>query len=190
MIGRFKVLLPEHVTVRMHGASDGKHLYIFRPGAVGEAPAWKRDGNRLEYAKDFGEIHFLARVTLTEDGILFHYEFVNHSKSDYDMVTAVTDPRFRAVFYDPRLERTYVHTTNGFELLASDAPGTADGAADRVVPGSLHGLVHESDSGGSSATAFGWNYVPVPAGAGRCTDDCDALAGWELGGSYVLAPCG
>ena len=118
----FKVLLPEHVTVRMHGASDGKHLYIFRPGAVGEAPAWKRDGNRLEYAKDFGEIHFLARVTLTEDGILFHYEFVNHSKSDYDMVTAVTDPRFRAVFYDPRLERTYVHTTDGFELLASDAP--------------------------------------------------------------------
>ncbi len=38
------------------------------------------------------------------------------------MVTAVTDPRFRAVFYDPRLERTYVHRKNGFNLLASDMP--------------------------------------------------------------------
>ena len=118
----FKILLPEHVTVRAHGESDGKHLYIFRPGAEGDAPVWKRDGNSLEYSKAFGEIHFLARATLTEDGILFHYEFVNHSTTDYDMVTAVTDPRFRAVFYDPRLERTYVHTSGGFELLASDAP--------------------------------------------------------------------
>ena len=118
----FKILLPEHVTVRAHGETDGKHLYIFQPGAESEAPAWKRDGSSLEYAKDFGEIHFVARATLMEDGILFHYEFVNHSKTDYDMVTAVTDPRFRAVFYDPRLERTYVHTAAGFELIASDAP--------------------------------------------------------------------
>ena len=118
----FKILLPEHVTVRAHGESDGKHLYIFRPGTDGELPVWKRDGNSLEYAKDFGSIHFVARATLSEDGILFHYEFVNRSATDYDMVTAVTDPRFRAVFYDPRLERTYVHTTAGFELLASDTP--------------------------------------------------------------------
>lgn len=118
----FKILLPEHVTVRAHGDSEAKHLYVFQPGTDGESPVWKRDGNSLEYAKDFGEIHFVARATLSEDEILFHYEFVNHSKSDYDMVTAVTDPRFRAVFYDPRLESTYVHTTAGFELLASDAP--------------------------------------------------------------------
>lgn len=56
------------------------------------------------------------------DGILFHYEFVNHSAVDYDMATAVTDPRFRGVFYDPRLERTYVHHKDGFELLASETP--------------------------------------------------------------------
>jgi hypothetical protein len=119
----FKILLPEHVTVRVHGESDAKHLYIFRPGSDGDPPpVWKRDGNSLEYAKDFGSIHFVARATLKEDGILFHYEFVNHSSTDYDMVTAVTDPRFRAVFYDPRLERTYVHTSAGFQLLAVDAP--------------------------------------------------------------------
>lgn len=118
----FKVLLPEHVTVRAHGEVEAIHLYVFRPVADGEAPAWKKDGNSLEYAKDFAGIRFVARATLMEDGILFHYEFVNRSSTDYDMVTAVTDPRMRAVFYDPRLERTYVHTSAGFELLAADAP--------------------------------------------------------------------
>lgn len=33
-----------------------------------------------EYSTDFGQIHFLARATLVGDGILFHYEFVNHSE--------------------------------------------------------------------------------------------------------------
>ncbi len=118
----FKILLPEHVTVRAHGQSDAKHLYIFKPGLQGTAPQWKRAGNGLEYAADFGEIHFVARATLADDGILFHYEFVNHSTTDYDFATAITDPRFSAVFYDPRLERTYVHYKEGFDLLASETP--------------------------------------------------------------------
>jgi hypothetical protein len=118
----FRILFPEHVTMRAARESEAIHLYVFRPGMADKAPVWKRDGNSLEYARDFGPIHFVARATLTGDGILFHYEFVNHSTTDYVMVTAVTDPRFHAVFYDPRLERTYVHTTAGFELLASDAP--------------------------------------------------------------------
>ena len=118
----FKILLPEHVTVRAHGEQEAKHLYIFRPGLQGAAPEWKRVGNGLEYASDFGAIHMVARATLVDDGILFRYEFVNHSTTDYDMVTAVTDPRFRVVFYDPRLERTYVHHKDGFDLLASETP--------------------------------------------------------------------
>ena len=38
------------------------------------------------------------------------------------MVTAITDPRFHSVFYDPRLLRTYVHHQDGFDLLASETP--------------------------------------------------------------------
>jgi hypothetical protein len=38
------------------------------------------------------------------------------------MVTAITDPRFRTIFYDPRLQRTYVHHKDGFDLLASETP--------------------------------------------------------------------
>jgi hypothetical protein len=118
----FNILLPEHFTVRAHGQSDVKHPYMFRPGPQGDKPQWKRAGNALEYASDFGQIHFLARATLMDDGILFRYEFVNHSARDYDMATAITDPRFHTFFYDPRLERTYVHYKNGFALLASDTP--------------------------------------------------------------------
>jgi len=118
----FKILFPEHVTVRARGETEAKHLYVFRPGLQGNAPRWKKVGNELEYASDFGGIHMVAHALLVEDGILFQYEFVNHSTTDYDMVTAVTDPRFRAVFYDPRLERTYVHHKDGFDLLGSETP--------------------------------------------------------------------
>lgn len=118
----FKILLPEHVTVRAHGESEAKHLYIFSPGPRDDAPKWSESGNTLEYVTDFGEIQFSAHATLQDDGILFRYEFVNHSATDYDMATAITDPRFRAVFYDPRMERTYVHHSNGFDLLGSETP--------------------------------------------------------------------
>jgi hypothetical protein len=117
-----KILFPEHVTVRAHGQSEAEHLYIFRPGIEGYSPEWKKTNNALEYARDFGQIHFVARATLKDDGIVFRYEFTNHLGIDYDMVTAITDPRFHAVFYDPRLQRTYVHHQNGFDLLASETP--------------------------------------------------------------------
>jgi hypothetical protein len=117
-----KILFPEHVTVRAHGQIEPEHLYIFRPGTEGYSPEWKKTDNALEYARNFGQIHFVARATLKGDGIVFHYEFTNHSGIDYDMVTAITDPRFRAVFYDPRLQRTYVHHQDGFDLLASETP--------------------------------------------------------------------
>jgi len=118
-----KILFPEHVTVRAHGRSEAEHLYIFRPGPQEYRPDWRKADRTLEYAYDFGQIHFAARATLAEDGVVFRYEFANYSAVDYDMATAITDPRFHGVFYDPRLERTYVHHKDGFELLASETPG-------------------------------------------------------------------
>jgi hypothetical protein len=118
----FEILLPEHVTVRPHGQADAQHLYVYGRDSASTAVEWKKVGNGFEYAKEFGAVHFIARATLVGDGILFRYEFANGGTTDYDMVTAVTDPRFRAVFYDPRLERTYVHRKDGFALLASSTP--------------------------------------------------------------------
>ncbi|HKF22339.1 MAG TPA: hypothetical protein VKE93_12275 [Candidatus Angelobacter sp.] len=117
-----EVLFPEHVTARKTGAAEGEHFYVFRPGTRGERPAWRKSGQSLEYERDFGGVHMLARATLEDDGIRFHYEFANRSNTAYDMIYAVTDPRLTSIFHDERLERTYVHHKDGFDLLASETP--------------------------------------------------------------------
>jgi hypothetical protein len=118
-----EVLFPEHVTAKKMGNTEAERLYLFRPGVQGEKPHWKRSGDSLEYERDFSAgIHMLARATLKNDGVLFHYEFENHSNVDYAMITAVTDPRMTGVFHDVRLERTYVHRKDGFALLAAETP--------------------------------------------------------------------
>ena len=134
----FDILLPEHVTVREHGQSEAKHLYIYQPGTEGKIPQWKKVGNSLEYTKEFSGIRFSARATLDSDGILFHYEFENRSGTDYDMAWAVTDPRFKTFFYDPRLERTYVHHADGFELLASETPARLTMPLNQWLPARYH----------------------------------------------------
>src|SRR5262249_32941145 len=104
------------------GQKEAEHLYIFRPGLRGDSPKWTKVNNALQYVHDYGQIRFSARATLVYDGIDFRYEFANHSAVDHDTATAVTRPRFQGVFHDPRLERTYVHHPNGFDLLASETP--------------------------------------------------------------------
>jgi hypothetical protein len=122
-VDAIKILLPEHVTVRRRGGNEGEHLYLFRPGTNGERPVWQQAGQSIEYESDLkGNIHMHARATLEEDGVLFHYEFQNRSDVDYEMITAVTDPRMTSALHDVRLERTYVHHKNGFDLLASETP--------------------------------------------------------------------
>src|SRR5438270_6650053 len=119
-----RVLFPEHVTARKKEDTDAERLYLFRPGMEGERPQWKRSRDSFEYERDFSTgIHMLARAALQEDGVLFHYEFENHSDVEYAMIVAVTDPRMTGVFHDVRLERTYVHRKDGFALLAGE---TAD----------------------------------------------------------------
>jgi hypothetical protein len=118
-----EVIFPEHVTARKRGNIEAEHLYLFQPGRYGVAPAWRQVGQSLEYAADFkGGVHMLARASLEDDGVLFHYEFVNRSSIAYEMIWAVTDPRLTSIFYDVRLERTYVHHEDGFDLLASETP--------------------------------------------------------------------
>jgi hypothetical protein len=119
-----EVIFPEHVTARKHGSSEAEHLYLFRPGQQGEPPVWQSVGQSLQYERDFKDgTHFLARATLQDDGVLFHYEFLNRANAAYETIYAVTDPRLTSIFHDVRLERTYVHHQGGFDLLASETPG-------------------------------------------------------------------
>ena len=130
------ILLPEHVTVRRHGSNEAEHLYLWQPGQHGSRSSWRRVHNTLQYEKEFAPgIHFLAQVSLEPDGLLYHYEFVNHSDVDFDSVQAITDPRMISpLFHDVRLERTYVHGQQGFVLLASDLPERLTMPLDQWLP--------------------------------------------------------
>lgn len=117
-----EVIFPEHVTARLHGDTEAEHLYL-SSSPPANRPTWHQRGSSLEYEMDLkGEIHFFARAMLQDDGVLFHYEFTNGSQKDYEMIYAVTDPRLTGIFHDVRLERTYVHQKQGFDLLASETP--------------------------------------------------------------------
>src|SRR6266496_4167614 len=118
-----EVIFPEHVTAKRHGGNEPEHLYLSGGEQQAKAPAWRQAGSSLEYQRNLdGGVHLLAKATLEDDGVLFHYGFLNHSNASYDMIYAVTDPRLTGVFHDVRLERTYVHHKDGFDLLASETP--------------------------------------------------------------------
>jgi hypothetical protein len=128
-----EIIFPEHVTARPEGA-EAEHLYLFRPGKEGDPPPWRQTAQSLEYERDFKGVHFLARATLEDDGLQIHYEFTNRSKVDYRMIYAVTDPRLTSFLHDPRLERTYVHHKEGFDLLASETPERVTTPLNRWLP--------------------------------------------------------
>ena len=118
-----EVIFPEHVTVRPRGGADAHQIYMYQPGQSGERPLWRRSERALEYEKNLpGPVHMLARATLEEDGVRFHFRLKNQSDKTYDLIWAPIDPRLTSVFYDVRLERTYVHHADGFDLLASETP--------------------------------------------------------------------
>ena len=119
-----EIIFPEHVTVRERGSADAYQLYLFEPGQSGQPPLWRLSERSLEYEKNFpGACHMVARATLEEDGVRFHFRLRNQSDMRYDLILAQIDPRLTSVFYDVRLERTYVHHADGFDLLASETPG-------------------------------------------------------------------
>jgi hypothetical protein len=119
-----EIIFPEHFTIRPRGKTDPNFLYLFRPGLFGKRPLWRQSVRSLEYERNFaGAAHMLARATLEEDGVRFHFRVSNQSNMIYDLIWAPIDPRLTSVFHDVRLERTYVHHADGFDLLASETPG-------------------------------------------------------------------
>ena len=118
-----EVLFPEHVSAVKSGGNTVEHLYLGSSATAEDRPRWRRAGRSLEYERNLPhDVHLLARATLENDGVRFRYEFTNRSAIAYDMIYAVTDPRLTAMFHDQRLERTYVHHAEGFDLLASETP--------------------------------------------------------------------
>src|SRR5262245_38929781 len=117
------VLFPEHVTGRERGLTNARQLYVYRPDSTAR-PNWRRTGRALEYDLDVQPgLRLRARATLEENGVRYRYEFFNSSTTDYDLIQAVTDPRMVSPYFrDVRLERTYVHHEDGFDLIAAESP--------------------------------------------------------------------
>jgi hypothetical protein len=65
--------------------------------------------------------------------VRFRYEVRNESRATYDMIYAPTDPRLTSIFHDARLERTYFHHADGFDLLASETPRRLTNSAPLTV---------------------------------------------------------
>jgi hypothetical protein len=130
-----EVIFPEHVTVRKRGDTDASQLYLWQPGLFGERPSWRRSARSLEYERSFsGGVEMLARATLEEDGVRFHFRMRNRSDTTYDLIVALVDPRLTSEFHDVRLERTYVHHADGFDLLASETPSRLTMPLDQWLP--------------------------------------------------------
>jgi hypothetical protein len=118
-----EVIFPEHVSGKRQGQADVEQLYMFRRGSTAARPEWRQQGQSLEYDLELaGAVRLTARATLEDDGVRFRYEFRSRSTVSYDMIYAVTDPRLTSSFHDVRLERTYVHHADGFDLLGSETP--------------------------------------------------------------------
>jgi hypothetical protein len=63
-----------------------------------------------------------AKAQLNADGVKYSYSFTNISSVSYQKLQAVTCVKLYSAFSDTLLERTYVHHTEGFDLLASETP--------------------------------------------------------------------
>lgn len=130
-----EILFPEHATVVKQGQSSSEQLYMYSPGQRGVRPRWRRSTTSLEYERDLPDgIHLLARATLDDDGVRFRYEVTNGSRVAYHMIYVPTDPRLTSIFHDTRLERTYVHHADGFDLLASETPRRLTMPLDEWLP--------------------------------------------------------
>ena len=130
------VLFPEHVTGTPQGSTEPKHLYLSATRLPGSAPRWERHGSTLAYTLQLdGGVTMTASATLEEDGVRYRYQFTSTSDQGYDKIQAVTDPRMiTALLHDVRLERTWVHHAEGFDLLASETPARLTMALDQWLP--------------------------------------------------------
>ena len=132
-----EVEFPEHVTGVNGKTNTSEHLYLVTMGTRNKRtlPLWKVEGNTLKYETDLNnKIKMIATASLEDDGVRYTYKFINNSTIGYTNFQAVTCVMLYSVFSDTLLQRTYVHHTNGFDLLASETPGRLNMPLNKWLP--------------------------------------------------------
>lgn len=120
-----EIEFPEHVTGLNEKTNKVEHLYLVtnRNTNKGILPTWRVDGNALIYETEFDSmIRMIATAHLESDGLRYTYKFINHSNVSYRNFQAVTCVKLYSFFSDTLLQRTYVHHSDGFDLMASETP--------------------------------------------------------------------
>jgi hypothetical protein len=120
-----EVEFPEHVTALNKITNRVEHIYLVTRGNLNNRtlPAWKADGNTLVYETELNDdVKMVAKAQLESNGVCYTYTFINHSNIPYENLQAVTCVKLYSAFSDTLLTRTYVHHSNGFDLLASETP--------------------------------------------------------------------
>jgi hypothetical protein len=120
-----EVEFPEHVTGLNKLTNSVEHIYLVTRGNSNKRsmPVWKADGNTLVYETELNsQVKMVAKARLDTNGVSYTYSFTSHSTVSYPEFQAVTCVKLYAVFTDTLLERTYVHHSDGFDLLASETP--------------------------------------------------------------------
>ena len=177
-----EVIFPEHLTVRRRGNTDANQLFLFQPGQSGDRPLWRRSGRSLEYERNLpGVVHMLARATLEEDGVRFHFRLSNQSDVTYDLIWAPIDSRLTSVFHDVRLERTYVHHVRWFRSARFGNTEPLDDAAQSMVACPVPRLVHLADTVAAGRTSRRYHVLQQVASSRRAVHR-HAFPGRSLGG--------
>jgi len=122
-----EIEFPEHVTGMNNKNGQIEHLYHLYLESIGSinnrvlAPVWTIKDNTLIYETILKDnMKMVAHAKLDSMGIKFSYEFINQSDNSYQHLQAITCVQLYSLFADTLLERTYIHTDNGFELMASE----------------------------------------------------------------------
>ena len=120
-----EVEFPEHVTGINEQTNTLEHLYLVSRGSLNKRtlPSWEIQGNMLMYETELnGNVKMIAKVQLDSNGVRYSYKFINNSNNSYQKFQAVTCVQLYSELHDSLLERTYVHHSDGFDLLASETP--------------------------------------------------------------------
>ena len=120
-----EIEFPEHVTGVNEKTNKVEHLYLVTNGNANKRklPGWRVDANALIYETEFdNKVRMVATAYLESNGLRYTYKFINLSSISYQNFQAVTCVKLYSLFSDTLLQRTYVHHSDGFDLMASETP--------------------------------------------------------------------
>jgi hypothetical protein len=132
-----EVEFPEHITGVNTQTKNVERFYLITAGNRNKRslPLWKVTDTSVIYeCKVNNTIKLTAEARLWHDGVSYTYHITNNSTNTYENLQAPTCVKMYSAFSDTLLERTYVHHTDGFDLLASETPERLTMGIDKWLP--------------------------------------------------------